>query len=83
MWREIPLAKKLVSAVFAILGILGVLAGALYFAEPSKSLPSFFPGHSATSTLHGDKHGAAAVAAGVVLFVIAVIVALSSRNTYE
>ena len=32
----------------------------VYFAEPAKSLPSFFPGHQAGSSHHHVKHGIAA-----------------------
>lgn len=44
-----------------ILAALLVIAAVLYFAEPARSLPSFFPGHDAASSHHHVKHGIAAV----------------------
>jgi len=51
-------------------GALLVVAG-VYFAEPAKSLPSFFPGHAAGSTTHHIKHAIAAIAVALALFVFA------------
>ncbi len=52
-------------------GVLLLVIGGVYFAEEAKSLPSFFPGHSAGSTTHHIKHGIAAVVVGVGCFVFA------------
>jgi hypothetical protein len=54
-----------------ILGILLLVVAALYFAEPARSLPSFFPGHQAGSGHHHVKHGIAALALGLACFVFA------------
>jgi hypothetical protein len=54
-----------------ILGVLLLVVAALYFAEPAKSLPSFFPGHSAGSTHHHAKHGIAALVVALACFVFA------------
>ena len=51
-------------------GILIVIA-IVYFAEPAKSLPSFFPGHQSGSAHHHVKHGIAALLLGVGAFVLA------------
>ena len=53
--------------VYAI-GIAGVVLIAIaivYFAEPAKSLPGFFPGHQAGSNHHHFKHGIAALLLGL------------------
>lgn len=54
-------------AVLALLGVICVVVGILYFAEPAHSLPSFFPGHTRHGTKPRTKHGIAAVLVGVLL----------------
>jgi len=54
-----------------ILGIVLLVVAAIYFAEPAKSLPSFFPGHQAGSVHHHVKHGIAALVVGLGAFVFA------------
>jgi hypothetical protein len=61
--RLIPLA--------IIAGLILIAIGIVYFAEPAKSLPSFFPGHEAGSTHHHSKHGLLAVVLGIGCFVFA------------
>ena len=56
------------------LGIAGaalIVIAIVYFAEPAKSLPGFFPGHEAGSSHHHVKHGIAAALLGVGAFVLA------------
>jgi hypothetical protein len=55
-------------AVLAGLVLLAVAV--IYWVDPAKSLPSFFPGHSAGSSHHHIKHGIAAfvVALGAFAF---------------
>jgi protein-S-isoprenylcysteine O-methyltransferase Ste14 len=48
--------------------ILGVVA-VIYFVDSARSLPSFFPGHTAGSTHHHLKHGFAAAIVGVLALV--------------
>jgi hypothetical protein len=43
----------------------------LYFVEPAKSLPSFFPGHEAGSSHVHLKHGIAALVLGAGALVFA------------
>ena len=50
--------KKALTVVFAVVGILAVLVGVIYVAEPAKSIPSFFPAYKAGSHFHATKHGA-------------------------
>jgi uncharacterized membrane protein HdeD (DUF308 family) len=54
-----------------VVGVVLVVVGIVYFAEPAKSLPGFFPGHAAGSTHHHVKHGIAAVLVGLACFVFA------------
>jgi hypothetical protein len=66
--------RPLIIAAIA-LGILFLVIAALYFAEPAKSLPSFFPGHagsgSSEAAHHHTKHGIAALAVALGSFVFA------------
>jgi hypothetical protein len=57
--------------VAVIVGIALVVVAVVYFAEPAKSLPSFFPGHQAGSGHHHTKHGIAAVVVALALFAFA------------
>jgi hypothetical protein len=54
-----------------VLGVLLLAVAIIYFAEPAKSLPSFFPGHEAGSNHHHVKHGIAALVVSVGCFVFA------------
>jgi len=54
-----------------VLGGLLLLVALLYFVDPAKSLPSFFPGHEAGSSRVHVKHGIAALALGVGALVFA------------
>jgi hypothetical protein len=53
------------------LGIVLVVVGIVYLAEPAKSLPSFFPGHTAGSNHHHVKHALAAFIVAIGAFVFA------------
>jgi uncharacterized membrane protein HdeD (DUF308 family) len=48
-----------------LLGVVLIVIGIVYFAEPAKSLPGFFPGQQAGSSHHHVKHGIAAVLVGL------------------
>jgi hypothetical protein len=61
--RLIPLA--------IVAGLILIAIGIVYFAEPAKSLPSFFPGHEAGSGHHHTKHGLLAVVLGIGCFIFA------------
>ncbi len=54
-----------------VLGVLLLLVALLYFVDPAKSLPSFFPGHEAGSSRVHVKHGIAALALGAGALVFA------------
>jgi uncharacterized membrane protein HdeD (DUF308 family) len=57
--------RKWLVPLAVIVGIALIVVGIVYFAEPAKSLPSFFPGHEAGSTHHHVKHGIAAILVGL------------------
>jgi hypothetical protein len=59
----------IVPAVVAGVALLAIAV--IYWAEPAKSLPSFFPGHEAGSTHHHVKHGIAALVVALGCFVFA------------
>jgi amino acid permease len=52
-------------------GVVLIVVALVYFVEPAKSLPSFFPGHQAGSTHHHVKHGIAALVVALGCFVFA------------
>lgn len=64
-----------VRVLLLVLGIVAVVVGIIYVAEPVHSLPSFFPG--ATSTGKGLHHhatrGYVAIGVGVILVIIAAV----------
>ena len=57
--------RRLLSALAVVLGIVLIAVAAVYWAEPARSLPSFFPGHQAGSGHHHVKHGIAAFLVGL------------------
>ena len=63
--------RQLLVAAAVVLGIALVVVAAIYWAEPAKSLPSFFPGHAAGSNHHHAKHGIAAFLVGLACFAFA------------
>ncbi|MDX6369593.1 MAG: hypothetical protein QOG93_1095, partial [Gaiellaceae bacterium] len=42
-----------------LVGLILIVIAVVYWIEPAKSLPSFFPGHQAGSNHHHTKHGIA------------------------
>jgi uncharacterized membrane protein HdeD (DUF308 family) len=71
---------RLVVLVLVVLGVLGIAAGVVYFAEPAKSLPSVLPGHITGSTAHRTLRGIAAVVIGLVLLALAGAASVSRRR---
>jgi uncharacterized membrane protein HdeD (DUF308 family) len=63
--------KRYLAIAAVVLGIVFIIIGIVYFVEPAKSLPSFFPGHESGSDHHHTKHGIAAVLVGIGCFVFA------------
>jgi len=54
-----------------VLGIALMVVAVVYWAEPARSLPGFFPGHEAGSDHHHVKHGIAAFILGLGCFAFA------------
>ena len=62
---------RLIAVLATVAGIALLIVGIVYFAEPAKSLPGFFPGRAAGSGHHHVKHGIAAVLLGCACLVFA------------
>jgi hypothetical protein len=62
---------RLLAALAVVVGIVLVVIAIVYWVEPAKSLPGFFPGHEAGSGHHHVKHGIASFFVGVACFVFA------------
>lgn len=56
---------RLLVALAVLAGIVLIAIAIVYWAEPAKSLPGFFPGHEAGSGHHHTKHGIAAFLVGL------------------
>jgi len=63
--------RRLLTAIAVIVGIALIVVGVIYWIEPAKSLPSWFPGHEAGSSHHHVKHGIAAFLLGLACLVFA------------
>ncbi|MES1248548.1 MAG: hypothetical protein ABUS54_12840 [Actinomycetota bacterium] len=63
--------RRLLAVLAVVLGIVLIAIAIVYWAEPAKSLPGFFPGHQAGSNHHHAKHGIAAFLVGLACFVYA------------
>jgi uncharacterized membrane-anchored protein YitT (DUF2179 family) len=63
--------RRILVVLAIVLGIVLIAIAIVYWAEPAKSLPSFFPGHQAGSSHHHTKHGIAAFLLGVACLVFA------------
>jgi uncharacterized membrane protein HdeD (DUF308 family) len=63
--------KRNIAIAAVVLGVVFIIIGIIYFVEPAKSLPAFFPGHQSGSDHHHTKHGIAAVLVGIGCFVFA------------
>ena len=69
----LPLMRndRLLVALAVIAGIALIVIAIVYWVEPAKSLPSFFPGHQAGSSHHHVKHGIASFFVGLAALVFA------------
>ena len=75
--------KITVVAVLAIIGVLAIIAGILYFTEPARSLPSVLgtiTSPASRANAHRDVRGAGALIIGVIFLVAAWITARSGRS---
>ena len=62
---------RLIATAAIIVGVVLVVIGIVYLAEPARSLPAFFPGEQAGSSHHHTKHGLAALLLAAGAFVLA------------
>jgi hypothetical protein len=62
---------RLIAAVALVVALILFAIAGVYWAEPAKSLPSFFPGHQAGSGHHHTKHGIAAFVLGLAVLAFA------------
>ncbi len=74
-------ASRFLLIILVVLGVLVMAAGIIYYVEPAKSLPAFFPGHAAHVTGRHTTRGLAGIIAGAVLLIIAVITARVRRRS--
>jgi len=63
--------RRALASIAVVLGIALIVIAIVYWVEPAKSLPSFFPGHQAGSAHHHVKHGIASFLVGLACFVFA------------
>jgi len=63
--------KKPLVSVVVIAGIILLFCAAVYFIEPARSLPSFFPGYDKSLMKHHYKHGIGALLLGLAFFAFA------------
>ncbi len=62
---------RLLVVLAIVAGIVLMVIAIIYFVEPAKSLPGFFPGHQDGSDHHHVKHGIAALLVGLACFAFA------------
>ncbi len=62
---------RLLALLAVIAGVILIVIAVVYWVEPARSLPSFFPGQAAGSSHHHTKHGIAAFLLGIACFVFA------------
>jgi hypothetical protein len=63
--------SPLLTGIAVLVGVALIVVAVVYWAEPARSLPGFFPGHEAGSGHHHVKHGVAALVVGLALLVYA------------
>jgi hypothetical protein len=63
--------RRLLIALAVVAGLVLIVIAVVYWAEPAKSLPSFFPGKQSGSNHHHVKHGIASFLLGVACLVFA------------
>lgn len=63
--------SRLLTAAAVVIGVALIVVAVIYWAEPAKSLPGFFPGHEAGSSHHHTKHGIASFLVGLAVLAFA------------
>jgi hypothetical protein len=69
--------------ILVVLGVLALAAGLIYYLEPAKSLPAFFPGHSPHLKGRRSTRGLTGIIVGAVLIIVAVISSRVARRSYR
>jgi hypothetical protein len=64
-------SRRLLAAAALVVGLALIAVAVVYWAEPARSLPGFFPGHQAGSGHHHTKHGIAAFLVGLAVLAFA------------
>jgi hypothetical protein len=57
--------SRVLTAAAVVVGVALIVVAVIYWAEPAKSLPDFFPGHESGSGHHHTKHGIATFLVGL------------------
>jgi UDP-N-acetylmuramyl pentapeptide phosphotransferase/UDP-N-acetylglucosamine-1-phosphate transferase len=57
--------RKWLVPLAVVVGVVLIVIAVIYWVEPARSLPSFFPGHEAGSSHRHVKHGIAAFFVGL------------------
>ena len=63
--------SKLLVLIAVVVGVLFLVVSVIYFIEPAKSLPNFFPGYDLTITKTHFKHGIGSLFLGFGAFIFA------------
>jgi heme A synthase len=74
---------RILAIVIAVVGILAIVTGVIYYTEAARDLPSFFPGHIPSNSghhFHRKNRGIAGIVFGAVLLLIALGVAVMGRR---
>jgi hypothetical protein len=72
--------KRAITIAAVVLGIALIVVGIVYWVEPARSLPGFFPGNEHSST-HHVKHGIAAFLVGLALLAFAWFYSAPKKST--
>ena len=72
--------RRVLAIILLVVGVAAIAAGVLYVTQPAHSLPTFFPGYAAHAVGKHTKRGYAGIALGVVLVVVAFVVALTGPH---
>src|SRR5260370_38623003 len=73
-------AFRFLVIILVVLGVLAVAAGLIYYVEPAKSLPAFFPGYAVHVKGRRTTRGLAGYSAGPVALHVAASCAPSSAR---
>lgn len=74
------MALRLLTFVLVLVGVVMVAVGVMYFTIKAGSLPSFFPGYVDASNRYSDVYAGAALAIGLAMFGLALVVPSPRRR---